>query len=148
MHRLTLLTLPLLAIACRGPSIPEELPVTLLTQGQHSQQTELRFEWITQAESFSALWRATQPGDPPAVDFERDGVIAVFMGERATGGHVIRVDRVARRGEEMRVDVVLQTPGPECMATQALTQPYQMVLVPQSAPKASFAARTVVIPCR
>lgn len=148
MHRLFLLALPLLAVACRGPAIPEELPITLLAQGQHSHQIEQRFDWITGEADFTALWQALRPGDPPPVDFESDGVIAVFMGERATGGHAIQVERVARRDQELLVDVVLQTPGPECMTTQALTQPYQLVLVPQAAPRAIFAARTAVNPCR
>jgi hypothetical protein len=148
MYRLFLLALPFLALGCRGPAIPEELPVTPLAQGQQSQQTEQRFEWITRPAEFTALWQELLSGDPPAVDFERDGVIAVFMGERPTGGHAIRVERVARGADGLLVEVVLQTPSPECMTTQAVTRPYQTVLVPHTAPRATFTTHTVVIPCR
>jgi hypothetical protein len=148
MYRLFLLALPLLAVACRGPGIPEELPVTPLAHGQHSDQVEQRFEWITGSRDFSRLWETLHAGDPPVVNFEHDGVIAVFMGERATGGHAIRVERVARSADELLVEVVLQMPGPECVTTQAFTQPYQIVLVPQTAPRATFTTRTVLIPCR
>lgn len=148
MNPLFLLALPLLTVACRGPAIPEELPVTPLAQGQYSQQIEQRFEWITGSDAFASHWQELHSGGVPAVDFEHDGVIAAYMGERTTGGHAVRVERVTCRDEELRVEIVLQVPGPECLTTQALTQPYQLVLVPRVAPRAVFSARTVVIPCR
>jgi len=148
MPRFFLLSLPLLAAGCMGAVIPQELPVTVLAQGQHSMQTEERFEWVTQPESFQALWEAAQAGPQPSVDFERDGVVAVFMGERPTGGHGIQVEQVALRDDELLVEVLLQSPGPECLTTQALTQPYQIVSVPRAAEQAIFTTRSVLVPCR
>jgi len=147
MYRFFLLALPLLAVACRGPSIPVELPIILLTQGQHSQQTEQRFEWITEAHAFVALWQGAHSESPPEVDFEYDGVVAVYMGEQPTGAHRIKIERVTHHDDALRVEVVLQTPSPDCMTTQVLTQPYQTVLVPQAAPRAVFSTRAVIIPC-
>ena len=148
MYRFFLLALPLLVVACRSPAILEELPLTPLVQGQHSQQTEQRFEWITGPDAFVALWQSAHLETTPEVDFERDGVIAVYMGEQPTGGHRIHVERVARQDDELQVEVVFQFPGPDCMTTQALTQPYQMVLVPRAAPRASFSTRSIIVPCR
>ncbi len=148
MHRFLILALPLLAAGCLGPEIPEEeLPITVLAQGQQSLQTETRFEWITDPDGFESLWETTQTGARPSVDFERDGVIAVFLGEQPTGGHSIRVDRAVLGDDELMVEVVLQSPGPECITTQALTRPYQMVSVPQVAEQATFTTRSVLVPC-
>jgi hypothetical protein len=148
MHRFFLLSLPLLAAGCMGTVIPQELPVTMLAQGHQSMQTEERFEWVTQSETFHALWNTAQAAPPPSLDFERDGVVAVFMGERPTGGHSIQVERVALRDGELLVEVLLRSPGAGCLTTQALTQPYQMVSVPRVAEQAIFTTRTVLVPCR
>lgn len=147
MNRLFLLALPLLTVACRGPAIPEELPVTLLAQGQQSQQLEQRFEWITDSDTFILHWQALHSGQAPAVDFQQDGVIAVYMGEQSTGGYAIRVERVSHRDAELLVEVALLAPGQGCLTTQAFTQPYQLTLVPQVAQRAVFTTRTVALPC-
>lgn len=148
MPRFFLLSLPLLAAGCMGPVIPQELPVTVLAQGHQSMQTEERFEWVTQPATFDALWKKAQAAPPPSLDFERDGVVAVFMGERPTGGHSIQVERVALRDGELLVEVLLQSPGSGCLTTQALTQPYQIVSVPRAAEQATFTTRSVLVPCR
>src|SRR5438128_2485214 len=63
----------------------------------------------TQAE-WAALWKklhATQipPPAAPKVDFAKEMVLAVFMGERPTGGHAITIDRVELGAKEIRVTV-------------------------------------------
>lgn len=148
MHRSLILALPLLVAGCLGPPIPEdELPLTVIAQGQMSMQREMRLEWVTEPDAFESLWQKTQTGPRPSIDFEHEGVIAVFMGQQPTGGHSIRVDRVMHGDDELMVEVVLQSPGEGCITTQALTQPYQMVSVPQVAEQASFSTRTVLVPC-
>lgn len=149
MRRSFLLSLPLLAAGCMGPVIPQELPVAVLSQGHHSMQTEQRFEWVLEPAAFRALWETAQAGPPPSVDFDRDGVVAVFMGERPTGGHSIEVERVVLREDgKLLVEILLRSPGPECLTTLALTQPYQIVSVPRVAEHATFTARSVLVPCR
>ena len=145
----TILTLVLasLSVACMGPAPSEELPITRLAKGQHSLQTEQQFDVITGQAQFRHLWSQFDAGAPPALDFTRETAIAVFMGERPTGGYAIRVDSVTRSEGELLVEVVLQAPGPECMTTQAFTQPYEMVSVPSGPTRADFSTRRVLLPC-
>ena len=147
MRTIPILVLASLSVACMGPGPAEELPITRLAKGQHSLQTEQQFEVITGQSQFRHLWSRFDAGVPPALDFTRETAIAVFMGERPTGGYAIHVDAVTRSDGGLLVDVVLQAPGPECMTTQAITQPYEMVSVPIGPTRADFSTRQVLIPC-
>ena len=147
MRTVPLLLLASLSVACMGPAPSEELPITRLATGQHSLQTEQRFEVITGQSQFRHLWSRFDSGSPPALDFTQETAIAVFMGERPTGGYAIRVESVAQGNGELLVKVVLQAPGPECITTQAFTQPYEMVSVPVGPTRASFSTRRVLLPC-
>lgn len=147
MRTLSILALASFSAACLGPGPAEELTITQLAKGQHSLQTEQQFEMITGQPQFRHLWSRFDAGAPPSLDFTRETAIAVFMGERPTGGYSIHVNAVTHGDGELLVDVVLQAPGPECMTTQAFTQPYEMVSVPSGPSRANFSTRQVLVAC-
>ena len=93
--------------------------------------------------TYAQFWQALGAGQRPAVDFTRDVVIAVAAGQRQTGGYAIAVDRVARAGKSMTVEVVETVPGPGCWTTQQITQPVDVVVVAAAdAPSFSFSDQT------
>ena len=80
--------------------------------------------------SYAKFWTSLgDAGSRPSVDFTRDIVIAAAAGQQTTGGHSISVDRVTRVGAGLAVEVTETVPPQGCMATQALTQPVDMVVV-------------------
>jgi hypothetical protein len=85
---------------------------------------------IRDAATWSQFWSELGAGVRPQVDFGRDLVIAVASGERSSGGHDIEVQKVTRSGGELRIEVLRTAPGKDCMTTQALTQPVDVVMVP------------------
>ena len=93
--------------------------------------------------TFAQFWQALGAGQRPVVDFSRDVVIAVAAGQRQTGGYAIAVNRVARAGKAMTVEVVETVPGPGCWTTQQITQPVDVVVVAAAdAPTWSFSDQT------
>ena len=93
--------------------------------------------------TFAQFWQALGAGQRPVVDFSRDVVIAVAAGQRQTGGYAIAVERVARAGKAMTVEVVETVPGPGCWTTQQITQPVDVVVVAAAdAPTWSFSDQT------
>jgi len=80
------------------------------------------------------LWRlhkgTSLPGQEiPRIDFEQEMVIAVFSGEKRTGGYGIEIKRVEENLEKGQLDAFsLEThPSPKSIVIQALTQPYHIV---------------------
>jgi hypothetical protein len=69
--------------------------------------------------------------EPPPVDFTNEMVIVVAMGTRPTAGNMIRVARVGRSSGVTYVDVVSETPSVRCKASQRLTSPADVVVVPR-----------------
>lgn len=83
----------------------------------------------TQAE-LDGLYKELGWSSVPKIDFVQNNVIALFMGEKNTGGFSIGVRKVAVVDGTVVVKV-LKT-GPEGMATMAITAPYCIVVVPKS----------------
>lgn len=59
----------------------------------------------------------------PVVDFERDMVILVAMGQKPSGGYDIEVSQVVTGDTLLSVTVTETAPGRSCMTTQAFTAP-------------------------
>lgn len=89
---------------------------------------------IEDNESWSDLWtdlHSTSTGYPdlPTVNFSREVVIAVFIGDFPTGGYSATITRIAFNlaGPVVYVDEV--HPGEGCGETMAISQPYHIVRV-------------------
>ena len=68
----------------------------------------------------------------PKIDFEKEMVIAVFMGERSSGGYSIEIIKIIRTEKEIVVEVEEKEPPSESLRTMALTQPYHIVVIKKS----------------
>ena len=79
---------------------------------------------------------------PPSVDFSHDMVVALFMGERPTGGYAIEITRIERTDHGLSVHYRTSRPDPSAIQTQALTQPFHLVTVPRVDDPVTFVAET------
>jgi hypothetical protein len=131
--------------AAREVSAPDQTPIahTVLDQGQYCGIEEAGNVLIRDAEAWATLWQTVAaqrfPVPPqPAVDFSRQVVVASFMGMQRTGGHGIRLDSLHLAGDRLSVGLTHIRPGRGCMVTEALTQPYLLLLVEAAAVEAHF----------
>lgn len=86
-----------------------------------------RQEWAT-------LWRTLHrnriPTPPlPEVDFSRQMVLGVFLGQRPSGGASIEIASITREKAGLVVEVRTAEPSPDAPRTMALTQPCHVVVV-------------------
>lgn len=61
----------------------------------------------------------------PEVDFSKEAVVAVFAGEKPTGGFGISIE-----GSLAKARISLESPPEDAMVTQAITSPYAVFAVP------------------
>jgi hypothetical protein len=93
---------------------------------------------------WSALWKRhtlTEPTPPPLpnIDFSKEIVVAVFLGEKPTGGHDVEITRTEQNNDALLVSFVEKQPKPGGLATQAFTQPFHIVrIATQSSVTVSF----------
>jgi hypothetical protein len=65
----------------------------------------------------------------PSLNPGRETLLAVFMGQRPTGGYAIEVRDVTLEGADLVVDLVFVEPAADAVTTQALTSPWVIVRV-------------------
>ena len=65
----------------------------------------------------------------PRIDFQRETVVALFMGQQSTAGYGVSVDSVTEQNNELYLDVRFSAPGAGSMTAQVITSPWVMVRV-------------------
>jgi len=98
-------------------------------------------EVIRDAATWRSVWSAHRPSSPPPpVDFVRDQVLAVFMGQQSLGCDEagVAVESVTRQGEELEVVIEERHPdgGAGCRSN-----PYDFVRCARTAGPVSFVRR-------
>ena len=74
-----------------------------------------------------ALYKELGWSNVPTIDFSQNNVVALFMGQKSSGGYSIGVRKVTIQDNTAVINT-LET-KPEGMATAALTAPYCIVVV-------------------
>lgn len=85
----------------------------------------------SQAE-WSALWRKHSSelySTPPTVLFDQEIAVAVFLGEKTTGGYDITIVRAEQNADELVIHYQEKTPAPGSPAIQVFQQPFHIVRI-------------------
>ena len=122
-------------VAAQGTQIPFEAEYADLYGGVKTPRQLI----VQDAGSFAAIWnkaygnRSPLP-EVPAIDFSDHFAVAVFMGERSSGGFKIRIEKVTWADGKIVVSVDQAIPDPGSAVTLALTQPFHIVVMPRQVP--------------
>jgi hypothetical protein len=110
------------------------IPFLTAEKGYRSGIKERRFVVIRTEEEWERLWtlhKSTVSPAPkvPAVDFQQEMILAVFSGDRRTGGYGIEIQKIEEDPERGQLSVYfLETePPPRSMVIQAFNQPCHLV---------------------
>ncbi len=100
-------------------------------------------------ELWAAIWRDHGAAAPlPAVDFSREMVVVVALGERNSGGHSILIDSATVSDGSLQVWVRSISPGPNCVTAGALTEPVDAARLPRVEGRVEFRESSEVSDCR
>lgn len=102
----------------------------------HSTQKETR-RVFTNAGSYQAFFGVHAPAN---VDFRYEWVFFYSAGVKSSGGYAAKVQRIAHTATTLHFVTSLESPGPDCFTTMALTTPQVMVKFKKPAAKVYFAA--------
>ncbi len=114
-----------------------DVPFTTIDSGSNSGVNVRHLVAIKDQAEWMALWRRhasnlQPPPTPPNVDFNSEMVVAVFSGERKSGGYGIQVDSIKLAGNKLVVIVSETSPGPGDITMMMITQPYHIVRLGKS----------------
>lgn len=124
----TLLAVVLLLAGCTGVSVANAQEDTEWRGSRGGKQT---FSVVVARAplAWSNLWASIGQDPPAEFDADRQIAVALFLGQRRTGGYGITIGSVARRGAFMVVRFEEVRPAPDAMVSQALTSPYLVRMI-------------------
>jgi hypothetical protein len=85
-------------------------------------------------QSFNQTWKLMNGNfvpvpNAPSVDFNRNKVLTVFLGQRPTGGYGIVLSSLKLEGQTLVVSANVRQPGAGTITTQVITSPFSSVLI-------------------
>ena len=114
---------------------PQGLIYEPLAQGNQAVAEESEeFIFVTSEAQFLELWNrayGNQLDVPPLpnVNFEREAILAIFAGQKPTGGYGVEVEDVQLERGDVYIDLTFSEPAEDAISTQALTSPWIMLRV-------------------
>ena len=112
------------------------LPMDTVEKGYRSGVRESLQVVIRNQDEWNAFWKRhsaieTNPPPAPSIDFNREMVVGIFLGEKSTGGYEMEIVRAERRDSLLYFYYREKIPSPGATVTQALTQPFHLLRVPK-----------------
>jgi protease stability complex PrcB-like protein len=139
-------SLVLLLASCTAcAAVGVAVPFATLAKGLSSGVAEPAQLVVRSPTDWVALWgrhTRTQTAPPPPVDFARDMVVALFLGERPTGGYAVEITQIERTDASLSIRYRTTRPDPSAIRTQALTQPFHLIKLPRADGPVTFIAES------
>ena len=133
-----LLFASLVGCSAAAPNSAIEYSFVTLGKGSQSGVRERKFVVIKNENDWKALWTShtslsVPPRAMPPADFQTEMIVAVFSGEKPTGGYSIEITGIREDSIKHALEVVVHESNPsrDAMVTQVLTQPYHIVKLRQ-----------------
>lgn len=101
----------------------------VLNESQYQGREEEAFVVIKDQSSLNALYQSINNENVPKIDFNKQRVAAVFLGQRNSGGYAIKVKDVIENKEKIQVQVERIEPKSGESVTMAITNPYCIVKI-------------------
>jgi predicted secreted protein len=110
-----------------------ELKFETILKGVNNANAETKTYVITTQAEWMQVFQKTGAELIAPIDFSKDMAVAVFEGQKPTGGYGVEVTKILETKSELVVYVREVSPGFGCMVTQAFTNPYHIVKFKKSA---------------
>jgi hypothetical protein len=118
------------------------VPLVTVQKGVFSGVREPLQAVVRTHEDWDKLWKRHaaigKSASLPAIDFAREMVLGVFLGEKHAGGYDVEITRAERRDSTLTVYYSEKAPASDAVVIQALTQPYHLVRLPRNSASVSF----------
>lgn len=118
----------------KSRKVETRLSIATVEKGQRSGIREALQTVIRNRDEWNAFWKRHSSTDiHPALaqnlNFDREMVVGIFLGEKSTGGYEVEIVRAVQRDSALYFYYREESPPPGAMVTQALTQPFHLVKV-------------------
>lgn len=147
-----IITVIFIVQSCSSSMQREKIGFTVLASGGNSGYEEKERLKITNKADFQKMWdrvyvNFSEKPPLPDVNFNNQMVIGVFYGQYPNGGSSISVKSVEMYETMIMVKIDEVTPGHNCVTTDVLTQPFQIIRIPKVMVPINYATEQVIRKC-
>jgi len=98
-------------------------------------------QWIDDQQHYEMIFQALNQGlisnskpKPPSIDFSRDGVLLISMGQQQTGGYAVKLasNQLEVANDRVKIQIEWITKKPGMMTVQMLTNPCLLLEIPRA----------------
>ncbi len=113
----------------------EKLVWDILAEGNNAVGDESPEYLIIQDQSsLLSVWNrayGNQLSTPPMPDlnFDKETIVAIFMGQKSTGGYALALENASIENNELFLDIKQIVPGQGAITTMALTHPWMIIRI-------------------
>ena len=121
----------------------EVIAFQIIAQDNFGGMTDSKFITIKDENSLNEIYNLISKGrmpelEIPALDFEKETVIALFLGEKTSGGHSITVQQIENISDKVIITYKIDSPKKGEMVTTVMTQPYCIIKMPKTLKEVVF----------
>lgn len=113
--------------SCSITKSNKEISYQVLTDSSYQGKKRQSYEVIDNHDDLNKLYALIKDELVPNVDFAKSRIVALFMGEKNTGGYAIGIEEIKEEGNKVIIKV--KKSYPDGMATMALSQPYMIAKI-------------------
>lgn len=127
----------------------ESVPFERIAQGTQSSFLEKSDYVIRTDAELKDVWTTIRGvnASPPNIDFSEYMVLALFQGQKPSGGYSIAAKAIEIQDTMVEVSIVEEEPGTGCAVTDALTAPYEIIVVKKMVGQLISKTERVVMAC-
>ncbi len=126
----------------------QPLPHEIIEKGDFSNRHDPLTKMIWDFPTWKEFYHGHNPnGDIPPINFDKDAVAVIMLGDRPTGGFWVRLDDVCTDENGVHIRYTEMIPGPDCDVPQIVTQPYMFISMPALEMPFHFEGKEEVYPC-
>lgn len=110
-------------------SISKQPLFEVLNESQYQGKETESFEIIKDDAALKTLYQSINNEELPKVDFSKQQIVVVFLGQRNSGGYTIKIKNVIEKDNKLYVEVEKVGPQPNENVTMAITNPYSIAKI-------------------
>ena len=142
-----------LTASCSSPAGPSQsLAVGAAAQVEDGTLANETTFVVRDAATLRTVWAQIYAGRtapaPPAVDFTRQMLVIVAMGQQRSSGFSVRIETATRDRREIVVHVTIRRPGDTCVTLPTITGPVAVATLPRSDLPVRFEFTRTTTSCR
>jgi len=136
----------------RDETIAKPLNFEVIAESSNSGFLEQSNRVIENIDELDKTWETafinyTRKKPIPILDFEKQSVLLVTMGEKSNGGFSIKVDSVKENENLISVNIIELHPGKSCATESVIVYPFQIISLEKTTKKVVFKTVKKVYNC-